>query len=175
MDPLAALRDIIKAHQTPTIDGEYFVFGDYKFHKSVPTGLVNSTTRQPYSLESLNFVIANADTPHTKYLLACSKAKIGMITLADKKDVIAYLKGEIDTCASLATEAPEIDPSLVAHTVHTASEERNPKRQKVDTLVDLELDDKLLQEKQEIASRLDAPKVKTTVSEDMAYVCFVVS
>jgi hypothetical protein len=156
-DPLTSLRRYLKE---PPMDGDYYLFDNYRFHKTAPTAFINSTTQHPYSLEALHFFIQNKDLAHGKYLISCTRAQVMFVSLVDKKDITDYLTGKINTSHSITANPPPIDPSLIAcirptHDIHLN------KRLKIDTYdLNVELDENLQKEKEEKAIRLDGPRVR---------------
>ncbi|OWM77059.1 hypothetical protein CDL15_Pgr002583 [Punica granatum] len=105
MDPLSALRDF-------TIRGELdkiVRFGsDYAFPCTAETAY-RSKQGNLYTLETLVFYVKNHQLKHTEYIQSARNQQIPSVTFIDRKPLLEYLQGKIDT-----TDAIELFPSAPA-------------------------------------------------------------
>ncbi|KAI0565905.1 Cell division control protein [Gracilaria domingensis] len=65
----------------------------------------------PYALATLYLQYTHHDKPYTEYYKACDKEKTGHVLPVDKRDVVAYLRGEIDTCPNIEIPKSEANKS----------------------------------------------------------------
>lgn len=62
---------------------------------------------EPYALESIYFQFEYRKLQYNDYVQACRKKGVAHVTMLDKKDLLAYLTGEITTCASIVSKPNE--------------------------------------------------------------------
>ena len=70
-----------------------------------------------YSLEALLFLYQNRSLKYPEYTAACIKHKITKVFQLDRKDVIAYLSGEVDTCAALSSKKADLSTRSLENTL----------------------------------------------------------
>lgn len=106
---LVALRGAIARGDKVDIDATHVLVGDgTRLDRKLPTGFRSMRGRgEPYSLETVFFQYKHHALPYNDYLRECHDASVPHVTLVDKKDLIAYLKGKISTCAGLAASSAQ--------------------------------------------------------------------
>uniref|UniRef100_A0A0N5AEI5 Parafibromin n=1 Tax=Syphacia muris TaxID=451379 RepID=A0A0N5AEI5_9BILA len=83
------MREIKQGHE------RYFVFGDVAYPRDVKTNLtVYSRPNEYYTLEALLCLWENRDMPHTAYVKDASGRGMQCVTRPDRRELLAYLKGE---------------------------------------------------------------------------------
>jgi len=112
-DPLTMLRDVLVKGLQPVIEGDEFVFGRFRFPKTAPTAFRSSTGNQPYTLNAVYLCHANRDLIRGAYILACTRANTPTVAFNDKKELLAYLDGEITQSASIVYDVLPIPSSGV--------------------------------------------------------------
>lgn len=111
-DPLSQLRQFhINGREIKEHNG-YIIFGDHGWPKNVNTNyLVYSTDddkskKEYYTLECLLYFLKNVELAHHHYVKEAGSAEIPAVHRPDRKNLIAYLKGEQQTSASIDKNAP---------------------------------------------------------------------
>eukprot|EP00871_Galdieria_phlegrea_P004240 jgi/Galph1/4817/GphlegSOOS_G3457.1 len=113
MEPLLLLREANKKGESVVLEGDSIVFKSSKrtFPRSFPTAYFPSRGRekQPYTLEVVWFLFQHADKSFREYVSECVRAGINRVQIVDSRDLIAFLRGETDTCPGLkvSNEADE--------------------------------------------------------------------
>ncbi|KHN72688.1 Parafibromin [Toxocara canis] len=83
------MREIKQGHE------RYFVFGDVAYPRDVKTNLiVYGKQNEYYTLESLLLLWENREMQHTAYVKDASGKGIQCVTRPDRRELLAYLKGE---------------------------------------------------------------------------------
>ncbi|XP_073277961.1 protein CDC73 homolog [Primulina huaijiensis] len=106
MDPLTLLREYTIRNSLDKIvrvNDEYRFGSDYSFPATIETAYrskhVQSTRR--YTLETLVHFITNHNLKHTDYLQHARALRIPAVTLPDRKTVLDYLTGKIQSSDSI--------------------------------------------------------------------------
>ncbi|CCI39527.1 unnamed protein product [Albugo candida] len=155
MEAFAYIRDHFIKSKTVTIENDDIVCvglnGEEikRFPKHIPTAFHSKTSKKPYDLLAIVTCFKYATLPFGEYVTKCRAEKAGMVSTVDKKELIAFLKGDIDTSAqihSLETDAipPEKSPQIQPKETGSPS-----KRQKTEpegdtdreTLISAKIDD----------------------------------
>lgn len=112
---LAELRRAIIAKEEIDVDGTSVIIGSsVHLNRSEPTNFHSMRGRgDPYLLEAIFFQFKFRDMPYNDYVQACRRERVAHVTPLDKKDLIAYLTGEISTCASIVSKSSD-SPVLLA-------------------------------------------------------------
>ncbi|DBA04417.1 TPA: hypothetical protein N0F65_010013 [Lagenidium giganteum] len=107
MEALGYLRGhLIKARDV-RVDGDDLVFLDLdgaevkRLPKHTPTAYVSKTSKKPYDLLAVFTCYKYAALMFGEYVTKCRAEKAAMVTSVDKKELIAYLKGDIDSSAQI--------------------------------------------------------------------------
>ncbi|VDD88604.1 unnamed protein product [Enterobius vermicularis] len=98
-DPLKLLHDYAVGRRTMRElkqgHDRYFVFGDVAYPRDVKTNLtVYSRPNEYYTLEALLCLWENREMPHTAYVKDASGRGMQCVTRPDRRELLAYLKGE---------------------------------------------------------------------------------
>ncbi len=97
-DPLSLLRDFTINQKPVSLDGDFIVFDDVRFPRNTETAFKSlKGVGPPYTIDACWFMVQNADKKYTDYLMDCSKFKFPKISLVDKKELVSYLQGKIDS------------------------------------------------------------------------------
>lgn len=178
MDPLYVLRDHVMNKKPIHTDGNDIVFQNARFPKTTQTIFLNRATKEKFTLEALFFAHQHAESPRSVYVEACNKAGIKLVSFTDNQSLQAFLRGETDSspCIDVSAITPAATPAP-----QVSEEERQAKRQKREDLQTIEsysipMDESLLEEKEQNAKRLVAPKTSfsvaggdTTYAENQSY------
>lgn len=80
------------------------------FDREAPTGYLSKRgTSTAYTIDSIMFVLDKRDDGYTDYLQAARQAGIGLVSLADRKDLLEYVMGQSETSTYLDQEYPGTD------------------------------------------------------------------
>lgn len=111
-DPLSQLRQFhingreIKEHN------DYIIFGDHGWPKTVNTNYQIYSTeddkskKEYYTLECLLYFLKNMDVAHHHYVRQAGAHNIPVVHRPDRKNLLAYLKGEQQTSSGIDKNAP---------------------------------------------------------------------
>lgn len=89
------------------------MFGDMRFPRSTETSfrsLKGAGAR--YTLEACWFMLQHQDTKFADYLVECSKHRFPKVSLVDRKELVSYLTGKIDSSPYISL----ISPALISTT-----------------------------------------------------------
>lgn len=119
---LEELRRAIIAGERLDIDDSFVRIGeDIQLKRSLPTDFHSMRGRgDAYLLESIFFQFKFRNLPYNDYVQACRQEGVAHVTPLDKKDLLAYLKGEIATCASIVSK-PSSAVAKVKAEKHTSA------------------------------------------------------
>lgn len=101
-----------------------------------------------------------------KFFFAFQAENIPVVTRPDRKDVLAYLKGETTTSASIDKSAPLEIPTQIKRTAEEPAESASKKPRFEDI--------QFQKVKESLAARLDAPRETSVTINNIKYVGFVV-
>ncbi|CDF39102.1 unnamed protein product [Chondrus crispus] len=120
---LEELRRAISSGQPVDIDDTSVRIGaDIRHDRSSATDFHSMRGRgDAYLLEAIFFQYKYRDLPYNDYVEACRKEGVAHMTPLDKKDLLAYLKGEIPTCASIVSKPSNASAKLKAEKQTTAA------------------------------------------------------
>uniref|UniRef100_A0A8R1Y4A7 Cell division control protein 73 C-terminal domain-containing protein n=1 Tax=Onchocerca volvulus TaxID=6282 RepID=A0A8R1Y4A7_ONCVO len=98
-DPLKLLHEYAVGRRTmreiKNGNQRYYVFGDAAYRRDVKTNLmVYGRQNEYYTLESLLLLWENREMQHTAYVKDASGKGIQCVTRPDRRELLAYLKGE---------------------------------------------------------------------------------
>lgn len=107
---LEELRSAIVANDPITHDADSIILrGNARFPRKLETTYRSMRgTGQAYPLDVVYFQYKHRDLPYTDYVQACLTEGIGHIALLDKKNLVAYLSGDIDNCPNIVAKPPEV-------------------------------------------------------------------
>lgn len=111
VDVLRQLRNAIVAGDTISIDSSSVIInGSMRLDRKASTNFKSLYGRGAnYSLEAVYFQYHFRDLPYDQYFQSCRNEQVQHVIMIDKKDLLAYLVGAIDTCPELVS--PDDDPS----------------------------------------------------------------
>ena len=81
---------------TTNIEDDLFVIGEWCCPKDSETYLKNGRSAY-YSIESVWFLLQNEGLTHAEYVIKCQRLDITAIRMVDRKHVLAYIRGEVET------------------------------------------------------------------------------
>eukprot|EP00038_Savillea_parva_P030388 m.77498 g.77498 ORF g.77498 m.77498 type:complete len:451 (-) comp9145_c0_seq1:101-1453(-) len=111
MDALSLLRNETIAGRKVEKQGDLLLFGqDFASPCTAETNYRARTTDKLYTIEAIWFLLQRPGLDHGRYLLEAKKLNIPPVARADRKDVLAYVKGEVAT-------SDQIDPTAFVPTV----------------------------------------------------------
>ena len=112
-DPLTLLRDFTVAKKPVVVKDDHIAFGRTLFDRKAPTAYRAAASGGGgfYSIESLWFLLKHADATHANYVGECGKQQLKAVTLLDKRNLLAFLRGEVESTASIDfANAPAVQP-----------------------------------------------------------------
>jgi parafibromin len=112
-DVLLLLRDY-NIHKKEIFErDDLFIFGELAWPKKAKTNFLiwsnepgAERKKEYYTLESIMFLLRNVSTSHPQYVKQAVANNVIVVKLPDRKDLLAYLRGEIDTCGSIDKSGP---------------------------------------------------------------------
>lgn len=111
-DPLSQLRQFhINGREIKEHNG-YIIFGDHGWPKNVNTNYQIYSTdddknkKEYYTLECLLYFLKNMDVAHHHYVRQAGRDNIPVVHRPDRKNILAYLKGEQQTAPGIDKNAP---------------------------------------------------------------------
>ncbi|ODN06259.1 Parafibromin [Orchesella cincta] len=155
-DPLSLLRQYTVSGKDIIEKEEKIIFGEFAWPKNVKTNYMiygsgkDGAAKEYYTLECLLFLLKNVSLSHPVYVRHAAAENIPVVTRPDRKDVLAYLKGETTTSASIDKSAPLEIPTQVKRTADEPSESASKKPRFEDI--------QFQKVKETLAARLDAPR-----------------
>ncbi|CAK8675106.1 parafibromin-like [Clavelina lepadiformis] len=111
-DALSILRDYNTTKKTIQEQDGHIIFGDFSWPKDVKTNYViygtgrDGNQKEYYTLESIYFLIKNIKLSHPLYVRHAAAEDIPVVRRPDRKDLLAYLNGEIATSNNIDKSAP---------------------------------------------------------------------
>lgn len=111
-DPLSQLRQFYVNNREIKKHNGYIIFGDHGWPKDVNTNYrVYSTDddrsrREYYTLECLHYFLENMHVAHGHYIRQGSNNNIPVVRRPDRKNLLSYLRGEIQTTPEIDRNAP---------------------------------------------------------------------
>jgi hypothetical protein len=108
---LAELREHLIKGKEVEVDGEELVLQDvggtelHRLPKHAPTAYHSKNSDKRYDLLAVYTCYKYATLTFSDYVMKCRAEKATMVSTVDKKELIAYLKGDIETSAQIAGAA----------------------------------------------------------------------
>ena len=121
-DPLSLLRQFNMQRKTIVERDGQVIFGEFSWPKTVKTNYVewgtgkDGTAKDYYTLECLLYLLKNITLQHPVYVRQAASEDIPIVRRPDRKDLLAYLKGESNTATSIDKSAPLEMPTQVKRT-----------------------------------------------------------
>ena len=132
-DPLSLLRQFNMQRKTIVERDGQVIFGEFSWPKTVKTNYVEWGTgkdgapKDYYTLECLLYLLKNITLQHPVYVRQAASEDIPIVRRPDRKDLLAYLKGETNTAASIDKSAPLEMPTQVKRTAEDTMESAQKK------------------------------------------------
>jgi len=132
-DPLSLLRQFNMQRKTIVERDGHVIFGEFSWPKTVKTNYVewgtgkDGTPKDYYTLECLLYLLKNITLQHPVYVRQAASEDIPIVRRPDRKDLLAYLKGETSTAASIDKSAPLEMPTQVKRTAEDSLESAQKK------------------------------------------------
>ena len=104
MDPLSLLREYTIGKRPITLDGNHVVFGATRYARNAPTAYrttVSTIRGGFYTVDALWFLLQNAEAKHSDYIKHCTAQDFVAVSLPDKKPVLAYLRGQVESSTAV--------------------------------------------------------------------------
>jgi len=111
-DALSILREYTIGKKSIEEHDGHIIFGDFSWPKDVKTNYVvygtgkDGNPKDYYTLETLLFLIKNVKLSHPLYVRTTHAENIAPVRRPDRKDVLAYLNGDIATSNNIDKSAP---------------------------------------------------------------------
>jgi hypothetical protein len=116
-DALQLLREFTISKRPVVLEGDVLVFGDVRLPRSTETSFRSlKGAGAHYTLEACWFMLQHEDTKFPEYLVECSKHRFPKVSLVDKKELVSYLTGKIDSSPYISL----ISPALITTTTTPA-------------------------------------------------------
>lgn len=145
-DALSVLRRYVSTEQPITLDTESagesasksagdIVMGSFRFPRKTKTALRSSgRKKEQYELDALWFLTQNSSVGPGVYIRLCTTQGIQKVSSADKKLVLAYLKGKSETCGELLDFAEQQQQQAASSASGASLDEleRAPKKRRLD-------------------------------------------
>ncbi|CAH8465071.1 unnamed protein product [Heterobilharzia americana] len=116
-DVLSLLREY-HLNSRPIVETQTeVIFGDFAWPKTTKTNFLvwgsgkEGTPKDYYTLDCVVYLLRHIDLPHTQYVRQAASAGLPVVRLPDRRDLLAYLKGETTTAPNIDRAAP-VDISL---------------------------------------------------------------
>ncbi|XP_077986293.1 parafibromin-like [Glandiceps talaboti] len=160
---MADLLSILRQYNTQKKDivtkDDQVILGDFAWPKTAKTNFVSwgsdkeGSQKEYYTLDSILFLLKNVTLSHPIYVRRAAAENIPVVRRPDRKSLLDYLNGEINTCASIDKSAP-IESSSRPTQVKRAIEETRTETFKKPRLEE----EHVKQDKARLIARLEQPK-----------------
>jgi len=147
-DPLSLLRQFNMQRKTIVERDGQVIFGEFSWPKTVKTNYVEYGTGQGgpkdyYTLECLLYLLRNITLQHPVYVRQAAAENIPIVRRPDRKDLLAYLKGDSSSTASIDKSAPLEMPTQVKRAADSDLSEAASKKPRYDDVAREKLKDQL--------------------------------
>ncbi|XP_041480918.1 parafibromin-like [Lytechinus variegatus] len=167
-DVLSLLRVYHSQNKVITERNDDVIFGEFSWPKDTKTNYVTYGTgkegeaKSYYTLESILYLLKNEKLTHTSYVKKALEENIPVVRRPDRRDLLAYLSGEIKTSANIDKSAPpEISrqrPTQVKRSADEPQTETTKKRRFED--------DEVRRDKKRLLERLEGHKEGAVATTD---------
>ena len=127
-DPLSLLRQY-NIQRKQIIERENtIIFGEFSWPKTVKTNYViwgtgkDGAPKEYYTLECLLYLLKNITLQHPVYVRQAASEDVTIVRRPDRKDLLAYLRGETQSAPSIDKSAPLEMPTQVKRTADDSLE-----------------------------------------------------
>ncbi|XP_001176791.2 parafibromin [Strongylocentrotus purpuratus] len=159
-DVLSLLRVYHSQNKVITERNDDVIFGEFSWPKDTKTNYVTYGTgkegeaKSYYTLESILYLLKNEKLTHTSYVKKALAENIPVVRRPDRRDLLAYLSGEIKTSANIDKSAPpEISRQRPTQVKRSAEEPQTETTKKIRFE-----DDEVRQDKKRLLERLEGHK-----------------
>lgn len=145
-------------------------FDEFVWPKNVKTNYIvwgtgkDNAPKEYYTLECILYFLQNVELSHPVYVRQAASSNVPVVRRPDRKDLLAYLKGETATSAAIDKSAPlEIAmqrPMQVKRVAEAAARKEPPKIPRMEEAA-------LQKERERLASKLDAPKESALTTDQI--------
>lgn len=164
-DPLSLLRQYnINKKEIIERDGQ-IIFGEFSWPKNVKTNYLKygsgkkGAPKEYYTLECLLYILKNVGLQHSVYVRQAAAEDINAVNRPDRKELLQYLNGETNTCASIDKSAPLEIPTQIKRPADSDVLETLAKKARYE-------DTQVQKVKEQLAARLDVNKKEASVNID---------
>lgn len=143
-DALGMLRTFVKSKKDFHEDEDKIIFGDVFYYKNIKTTYLiygtgkDGRPKDYYTLECLAFLIKNRDLQHSMYVKNAGTRNISVVLRPDRRELLSFLDGEVETTASIDKYAP-IEIAMQRPQAYTKSSGQKRTALQNDEEIDLDL------------------------------------
>jgi len=118
-DPLSLLRQFSMQRKQIIERDNNIIFGEFSWPKTVKTNYViygkgkDGIPKEYYTLECLLYLLKNITLQHPVYVRQAASEDVPIVRRPDRKDLLAYLRGETVSSTSIDKSAPLEMPTQV--------------------------------------------------------------
>jgi len=130
-DPLSQLRQFHINRREIKEHNDYIIFGDHGWPKSVHTNYQiyssadDSNKKDYYTLECLLYFLKNKQLAHHLYVRQAGREEIPVVHRPDRKSLLAFLEGEVQTAPAIDKNAPIPSVRLPVSEIYKRSSNQN--------------------------------------------------
>jgi parafibromin len=127
-DPLSLLRQYHILRKQIIERENTIIFGEFSWPKTVKTNYViwgtgkDGAPKEYYTLECLLYLLKNITLQHPVYVRQAASEDVTIVRRPDRKDLLAYLRGETQSAPSIDKSAPLEMPTQVKRTADDSLE-----------------------------------------------------
>jgi parafibromin len=132
-DPLSLLRQYHILRKQIIERENTIIFGEFSWPKTVKTNYViwgtgkEGAPKEYYTLECLLYLLKNITLQHPVYVRQAASEDVTIVRRPDRKDLLAYLRGETQSAPSIDKSAPLEMPTQVKRTADDSLESQQKK------------------------------------------------
>ncbi|XP_065830132.1 parafibromin-like [Oscarella lobularis] len=174
-DALSLLRQY-NMQKKPIVDSDdQIVFDQFAFPKVAKTNYLiyktgkDGLAKDYYTLESLLFLLKNVALSYPLYVQRAVAQKIPVVRLPDRRGVLSYLNGEVDSSPSVDKSAP-LELGVQRSASVGKAVKRPPETEEDSTAKKQRLEEqeaKMKLDRERLAAKLDAPKQNELLTDKL--------
>ncbi|GAB1597652.1 parafibromin-like [Argonauta hians] len=160
-DVLSILRQYNISKKEIIDKGDQVIFGEFAWPKSTKTNYIvwgtgkDGICKEYYTLDCILFLLKNVQLAHPVYVGEAAAADVTVVRRPDRKDLLAFLNGEISTSTSIDKSAPlEISIQRPVQVKRTTDENQGDQEKKKPRLEE----EQVQQAKKNWMNKIDAPR-----------------
>ncbi|CAH1785859.1 unnamed protein product, partial [Owenia fusiformis] len=160
-DVLSVIRQYNINKKEITEKEEQVIFGEFAWPKTAKTNYLiwgtgkEGLAKEYYTLDCILFLLKNVHLQHALYVRQAASINVPVVRRPDRKDLLAYLNGEISTSTSIDKSAPlEISlqrPTQLKRAADDTAPDSDAKKPRIEEA-------QVQQAKERLAAKLDGPK-----------------